>query len=1136
MLNLFINNIISLLNQQGIYKKILSLLSLKQYPINIIGAKGGFLSLIIAHLFQQAATSCLVITPTEKEASSIRNDLFIFTGKQNQVELFPYWHKIPYGQVSVPVSVFADRMKILSSLLLGTRRLIVTSIRALLHPLPHPDESRKQIISLELGDTLNIQKLAAQLNDYGYLRVPRVSIKGEYALRGEVLDVFVPGNDLALRIGLEYDKIETLKYFNPVTQLSTSTIKQSYIFPLTEAILSQEHIKTFTENMKSQAYKKASINELIDRLKSQSQTVGIENYTPLFFKQTSSLLDYLPTGSPIFLINSDQLANSAISLKKEYNFLYKQARAEGGIVPKPGSILLDYRRITGNYPVKIAFPLLEPDSKQDKVVRLNCDAARSFFGNIRFFKEELANLIRSGYTVYIFADYQLQAERIKHLIKDFKVSILGYRISSGFSLPDLRIAVIEENEIFSRKKRIPRSIKKAASTPIDSFIELDVDDYIVHMQYGIGLFKGIERVTTLGLERDYIKLEYAEKEIIFIPIEQVNLIERYIAQGGGPPRMDRIGGKIWESKKKRVKKSVTELANRLLRLYSLRKKAPGYKFSADTQWQEQFEVAFPYEETQDQLKCIVEVKQDMESGFPMDRLICGDVGYGKTEIALRAAFKAVMDGKQVAILAPTTILVEQHFETFVQRFTQFPVTIYMLSRFVERAEQKKIIKGLQEGKVDIVIGTHRLVQRDVHFKNLGLLVVDEEQRFGVRHKERIKEFKTSVDCLTLTATPIPRTLYMSLMKLRDISILNTPPENRLPIKTFIQEFNEDIVRQTILKEVHREGQVFFLHNRIQTIDRVFSLLRELVPEVTLAVAHGRMDNEELEDVMHGFIRGDFHVLLSTTIIENGIDIPNVNTIIIDRADMFGVSQLYQLRGRVGRSDVPAYAYLLYPEKRALSEVAMKRLQIISDNTELGSGFKIALKDLEMRGAGNLLGKEQHGDIQVVGFSMYLRLLDKAIANLEQEAAEEEAPEPILELEYTGFIPDSYIKDMMEKMEVYKRIVSVSTESELDQVYQELEDRFGSIPDEVQSILSLPEIRIICKKLFVSSLKEREGKLTVEFSRLAKISADKVVRLIKLSGGSVYLDKHRPNCLVIKTGNIGLKEKSEFIRDRLGFLL
>ena len=622
-------------------------------------------------------------------------------------------------------------------------------------------------------------------------------------------------------------------------------------------------------------------------------------------------------------------------------------------------------------------------------------------------------------------------------------------------------------------------------------------------------------------ERDYIRLEFSDEEFILVPIEQVNLIQRYIGSQGSNPRLDTIGGKSWEKRKSRVSQHVEDLAEQLLDLYSKRKKVSGYAFPPDSEWQIEFEAAFSFEETEDQIRCIDEVKQDMEAPLPMDRLVCGDVGYGKTEIAMRAAFKAVSAGRQVAFLAPTTILTEQHYKTALERMGNFPIAIRMMSRMVARSGQKKTLSELSEGSVDLIIGTHRLIQKDVAFKNLGLLIVDEEQRFGVKDKERLKALKTSIDCLTLSATPIPRTLHMSLLKIRDISILKTAPHNRRPIETHVEAFNDELVTSAIRGEIERGGQVFYLHNRIETLENIQIFIRELVPEALVEQAHGKLNPHELEDIMQRFINGGFQVLITTTIIENGIDIPNVNTIIIDRADMYGISQLYQLRGRVGRSGRLAYAYLFYPEQSALSEMAMKRLQIISDNTELGSGFKIAMKDLEVRGAGNLLGSQQSGDIYSIGFDLYLKLLDQAIRRLNK--SEEELPfEIYLEMEYTGFIPETYIQNAMEKMDLYKRIASVSTQEMLDGVYAEITDRFGPLPDEVSSLLSLAEIRMLCRTLGIAMIRERRGHAEVHFTKLARLNIDKVMELIRTSG--VKLDPRRPQVLLVDTSMVGLREK------------
>lgn len=762
---------------------------------------------------------------------------------------------------------------------------------------------------------------------------------------------------------------------------------------------------------------------------------------------------------------------------------------------------------------------------------MSVDPPRSFFGNIVYLKEELQNLIANQWKIFVFAESENQSLRIKEILKDIDVSIFPLNLSSGFAIPELKILVIQENEIFGRRRHIPKSIKHVKSAVIDTFVELNPGDYVVHVNYGIGQFKSIDRVKSLGHERDYIKLEYADEETVFIPIEQVNLVQRYIGNEGENPRLDRLGSKSWENRKNKVKKSVEDIAQRLLELYSKRKAARGFAFPKDGEWQTSFEAAFPYEETDDQLTVIAEIKEDMEKPIPMDRLVCGDVGYGKTEVSMRAAFKAVMGGKQVAFLAPTTILAEQHYETLTERFAKFPVRIAQLSRFISPAEQKKTLSKLSKGEIDILIGTHRLIQKDVQFKDLGLMIIDEEQRFGVKDKERLKEMRTNVDSLALSATPIPRTLHMSLLKIRDMSLLATPPQNRHPIETVIDEFNPDRVAVAIRREVERGGQVFYLHNRVESLEETRIMIEKLVPEMLVDTAHGQMSASELEEVFRRFKMGGFHILVATTIIENGIDIPNVNTIIIDRANMYGVSQLYQLRGRVGRSDRKAFAYLFYPEGKALSEIAMKRLQVISDFTELGSGFKIAMKDMEIRGAGNLLGREQSGDIYSVGFDLYLKMLEEAIQKLQNTNFEPEA-DVWLELEYSGYIPDSYIEITQTKMEVYKKIASISTLEELDRVYAELSDRFGPIPVEVMSLLSLADIRIICRKLSIASLRERAGRVEIEFSRVSKVSVDRLLRLMKESAGRVKLDPRRANILILETGKIGLKEKSEFIREKL----
>lgn len=1133
MITLFKNAIDTALKHSPEYRQLVDRLRTDGFPIDVAGPKGSFGAILISKLHRLRNGVTLVVVPTETEAKDFIRDVALFGIEALE---FPWWGAVPYGEIPQSSPIYGRRVHVLNQLLQNRgSTMVVTPLRALLHPLPPRDYLAERTFSLSVGEEIDPVAISEELTRFGYSRTPQVGVRGEYALRGEVLDVFVPGDEYASRVVFEYDRIEAIRQFDPATQASVKKMKSRAIHAVKEVIWDDDRVSSLADRIIDAPEMAGGSEAILDALQTGRHVPGEQAFFPLSFDAPATLLEYLGEEATVFLTESERLVSAAESLAKEYAGIFRERRREGSI-PRPERVLFAFEDVLKRDTRRVSFHVLREEDN-DSSIRFAIDPPRSFFGNLDFLKEELGRFGEAEYQTFVFADSQSQADRIRHILAEFDIEVLPAAISGGFALPDAKLLVIEENEIFGRRKRVPRSVHKAQSQAIDTFVDLNPGDHVVHVNYGIGRFKGIERIKAAGNERDYIHLEYASEEFIYIPIEQVNLIQRYIGHGGSAPRLDKIGGKSWQNRKNRVKKSVEDLADRLVKLYSKRKRTSGYAFPTDTEWQLEFESTFPYEETEDQLTCIEDVKRDMEAPQPMDRLICGDVGYGKTEVALRAAFKAVSAGKQVAFLAPTTILVEQHYENIEERIGRFPVTPAMLSRFVGKSEQKTVLKGLADGSIDIVVGTHRLLQKDVKFRNLGLLIVDEEQRFGVKDKERLKELKTSVDSLAMTATPIPRTLHMSLLKIRDMSVLNTPPHNRLPIETVIQEFSEELVAEAVRKEVDRGGQVYYLHNRIETLDNVVLFLKSLLPDVGIELAHGQMSSQDLEDIMHRFIHGGFEVLVATTIIENGIDIPNVNTIIIDRADMYGIGQLYQLRGRVGRSEKLAYAYLFYPEQRALSEIAMKRLQVISDYTELGSGFKVALKDLEVRGAGNLLGREQSGDILSVGFDMYIRLLDQAISELERSDTEtEEPPEVYLELEYSGYIPDSYIEEPTEKMEVYKRIASVSTEEELEIVFGELEDRFGPLPEEVHSLLSLAEIRIICRRLFVSTLKERKGTVEIEFAKIAKVSVDRILEMIRSSNGKIRLDPKRPHVLLMDTGAVGLKEKSEFIRGRLSALL
>ena len=1127
------------------------------------------------------SSDLIIVVPTETDARDIAEDFSAIFGDA-EVHVFPDWGTVPYRPAARGSVTFGKRAGVLSKLLSKKQtitfnekpRIFIFTQRAFMSPLPEPEYLKSLSFKLNKGNKIDTTNIAQKLSIMGYTRVPKVNVRGEFSLRGEVLDIFLPCDEHATRIIFDFDEIESFKEFETDTQTTVGTKEDVLIYPTKEILWTDELIEKVRERMSE--YQETAIKEdgagtsengitgdfsvhlpftetaqkylenLLTGLSVSKEAEGEEFLYQLVSDHPHSILDYIDENTFVLFYNYDKQENARLTINREYNKLYRTSREEYPVLP-PDIVLSDYERLLENISKCILFRTLNKEEGGDSVYhyQIGAEPARSFFGNINFMKEELSQLQNAGWNIFIFTDNENQQLRIHEIFKDYTdikddgsvhpVILIPKAISAGFRLPEAKLLVIQENEIFGRRQYVAKSVNKAKSKAIDTFVDLNPGDYVVHVNWGIGLFHGIERVKAMGNERDYIKLEYADNEVAFVPIEQVNLVQRYIGNEGDKPRLDRIGSKSWESRKNKVKQAVEDIAQKLIDLYSRRQASVGFAFPKETEWQAAFEAAFPYEDTPDQITVTEEIKADMERPVPMDRLICGDVGYGKTEIAMRAAFKAVMGGKQVAFLAPTTILAEQHYETCKGRFKNFPVKIERLSRFVAPAEQKKILARVASGDVDILVGTHRIIQKDVNFKKLGLMIIDEEQRFGVKDKEKLKVMKNNIDCLTMSATPIPRTLHMSLLKIRDMSLLTTPPQNRQAIETVVDEFTDERVAQAIRREIERGGQVFYLHNRVESLQEIRRRIETLVPEVLVDVAHGQMTSTQLEEIFHRFKMGGFHVLIATTIIENGIDIPNVNTIIIDRADMYGVSQLYQLRGRVGRSDRQAYAYLLYPENKALSEVAMKRLQVISDFTELGSGFKIAMKDMEIRGAGNLLGRDQSGDVYSVGFDMYVRLLNEAVNRLALQKDYKEESEVLMEMEYTGFIPDSYIINPQIKMEIYKKIAAVTDDAEFDSVLAELADRFGPIPEEVSSLLALAEIRIICRKLSIKSIKERQGEVAVEFNQVSNISIDKILKLIKDNPGTVRLNSKLPNYIYIKLGKIGLKEKSEFIREKLSQL-
>lgn len=1045
----------------------------------------GFPLFECAHLFAQKIKGNLfVLCPTEESArllfqnATLDKDII-----QSNIPTFmlPSAGRVMYSGFEGSSKDY-EQLRCLGNIVSTGHSVVITNIRAFCLPVPEKSEIDTGTISFKVGDAVDTMKIAAKLAKGNYYRNDSTTMPGEFSIRGEVIDIFPYGDVSPVRVYIDWDKIEKICRFEPLSQRITKELGHLDIQVL-------------------EADQKITLKE-------------------------GGIADYIGKDDWFFFPGDQRLESSFKSLELEAKSLYRKAYQQDRNATHPSEILFDFPAFVKS--CNRSLTILDIAGQNPDAFKYRIDGPRSYFGNFTFLKEDLTGLTQNDWNINISVTSEIQKSRLEQMLAEYPgINYFIGNLSSGFALSESKFIVMTESEVFGRRKQVVKTLQHSQSSAIDSFVELNEGDYIVHVNYGIGIFLKIERVR----ERDYIKIQFADKENLYVPIEQANLIQRYIGSAGEAPKIDRLGSGSWENKKAKARKSAEDLARNLIELYARRQNSKGYPFARDNDWQLKFEAEFEFDETEDQLTCIQDVKDDMESHVVMDRLICGDVGYGKTEIAFRAAFKAVMSGKQVAFLAPTTILAEQHFRNFNERLHDFPLKTGLLSRMVPAKEQKKVLKDLKEGQLDVLFGTHKIIQKEVEFSDLGLLIVDEEQRFGVKDKEKIKELKANIDCLSLSATPIPRTLYMSLLKIRDMSLLTTPPVSRKPIRTVIEKFDLDEVEKAIRFEMQRHGQVFYLHNKIETLEGVAQMIRERIPEAIVETAHGQMNPASLEDTMRRFVYEGITVLVSTTIIENGIDIPNVNTIIIDRADLYGVSQLYQLKGRVGRSDREAWAYLLYPSDYVLSELAIKRLQVISEHTELGSGFKVAMKDMEIRGAGNLLGREQSGFMSSVGLDMYIRLLDEEIAKL-QNTEQPNQNEVFLELDYSGFIPDTYISDATVKFDIYKKIASCRTDEQLERLSAELKDRFGNIPEEVSNLLYICELRIVCRKLDIYHMKERRGSVMVEFSRIASISIDRLVQMIQTSNGAVTIDPHKLNVMMMKTDAINLKDKALFILEKL----
>ncbi len=1052
-----------------------------------------------AALFEDSRQTMLIITSGEEEASRLYENIQPFLGEK--AVLFPVLELLPFEVYGHNIELTAARIHVLSRLSRGESLVVIASINAISRRLAPPGLFADCHLRLRKGDTWQLSELASVLSDMGYERQPLTEIPGSFSQRGSLVDVFPIDGEKPIRLEFFDDELESLRLFDPADQLSLGNLDSLFLPPGRElpvdaearqralACLQRETAKVLPALHGEDKKQLLSFTgQLTEYLEQGLWDNGLELLLSFFYEDAASLLEYVGEGI-ILLDEPEQVQTEAEQQKEERHNRYSDLLQSGRLLPSFYDNFQTFPQLVAelhHFPLlllgrlNIGIAGVTPLVKQELMVR----ELSSYAATPGVFAEDMRRFRQCGFRTLVSVSSELRRKRVEELLRENElppVQLIEAGFTKGFESAALKLVLITEKDLFAREgKSKSRRVYKGGEK-IANFLDLRVGDYVVHINQGIGQYKGVERLVIGDIGRDYLLIRYAGEDKLYLPVDQLDLIQKYVGSDGAPPKIYKLGGDQWQRAKSKARASVRDMAQELLTLYAQREQSTGHAFSADSVWQQEFEEDFPYEETPDQLQSLAEIKLDMESDKVMDRLLCGDVGYGKTEVALRAAFKAVMDGKQVAVLAPTTVLAQQHLRTIEERFADYPVKAACLSRFAGAKEQKQMLAGLEAGEIDIIVGTHRLLSKDVRFKDLGLLIVDEEQRFGVTHKERIKAMKASIDVLTLSATPIPRTLHMTLVGMRDMSIINTPPVDRHPVQTYVVEYHQKLIRDAIARELARGGQVYYVHNRVFSIYDVAAELQAILPEARIAVAHGQMNEGELAKVMLDFVKGGADVLLCTTIIESGLDIPNVNTLIVDQADMFGLSQLYQLRGRVGRSQRQAFAYFTYRKNKVISDIAKKRLIAIRDFTELGAGFKIAMRDLELRGAGNILGPEQHGHIMAVGFDLYCKLLQEEIAAASGKPAEQQPIATILELQLDAYIPDSYIDSSALKVEIYKRISAAESLEAVEQLTEELTDRYGDAPPQLVNLLLLGKLKVPARKLAILSMIQKADFIEVKFS-------------------------------------------------------
>ena len=1145
------NKIIGELGKSNKFVDLSNQIENKKSPISISGLTDVGMVELLSAINQYNKKPILLITYNEIQAKQILEIIENF--EKEKAVLFPKKEIVTYDFVAESKDLPYERIETLNKIKDKKNLIVVTTIEALMQKLPPKEILFKNILEFKVGDIYNLEKLKKTLVNLGYSRCEFIEGRGQFSVRGGIVDISI-NETLGVRIEFWGDEVDSIRNFNITSQRSINTLDKIKIYPAHEFVLDNsidEICKKITKKLVEENQEE-TIKKDIEQIKSGNYISKIDKYFNEFYDKQSTLLEYLNDNYLIILDEISKIEARQRNILQDNSNLIKNLIEKEKITPEAleNIISIDLNQLENEKSV-IYF------EKQDIVTNRQAEKYTFNYRQINYYKSEIENLFedikrwnKEQKSIYVMVSTKEKAKKLKEILEkeeiactiDEKldktiivkstekiVTITIGKLPNGFENFEINQVVVSADELIEGKKKKTFANKAYKEGEKVVFADLEIGDYVVHKNYGIGIFVGVNTITADGTTKDYIKLKYKDDAILYVPTSQLDSIRKYVGGDAINPPINSLGSKDWIKTKEKVKKNLRAVAKELIELYAKREKAKGYAFNKDTPWQSQFENSFPYQETDDQLRCIEEVKKDMENQRPMDRLLCGDVGYGKTEVAIRAAFKAVMDHKQVAYLVPTTVLAQQQYEEFRDRMAEFPIKVDILNRFKSKKYQDEVVRKLKLGEVDIVIGTHRMLSKDVEFKDIGLLIIDEEHRFGVKAKEKIKEYKSNIDVLTMTATPIPRTMHMSIVGIRDMSVIYEPPHNRKPVQTYVLEYDQEVIKEAITKELERDGQVFYIYNRVDTIQKKADEISRLVPEAKVSYAHGRMSGNQIEEIMQDFIDKKSNVLVCTTILESGIDIANANTIIVENADRMGLAALYQIRGRVGRSDRQAYAYITYRKDKMLSEEADKRLKAIKEFTEFGSGFKIAMRDLEIRGAGSLLGEIQSGHLEQVGYDTYCNLLDEVVKEMQGTEIEPDIDIQI-DLNVTSYIPDEYIEDSAQKIEIYQNIALCRKEEDIQNVVDEIIDRFGNMPAELENLLDIARIKYLAKPFSISKIASKRTAVVFTFEQ-SKYEID-LQKLLKTYKNRI---KFSPGIKTMITLEIGTTNERQILNDVTEFL-